>query len=181
MEQGDNAIVSKVLMGDTEAFGMLVERYQKVIFNLAYRMNRDYDEAEEVVQVAFVKAYEHLDRFNPRFKFFSWLYRITVNESLNRIKSAKRNEELNPGLRSGVRGPDDVLVESETGEKIQDALMDLEPAYRTLIILRHFRDCSYRDMGEILDISEKKVKSRLFTARRLLRDALVSRGILRDA
>lgn len=166
--------------GRTETFGVLVERYQKVIFNLAYRMTNDYDQAQDISQVAFVRAYEHLDRFDPKFKFFSWLYRIATNEALNRIKSAKKMEELNPGLRAGGRSPEDLLRATETGEKVQEALMDLAPVYRALIVLRHFRDCSYREIGDVLGISEQKVKSRLFTARRLMRGALVSRGILGD-
>jgi RNA polymerase sigma-70 factor (ECF subfamily) len=157
-----------------------VDRYQGVVFNLAYRMIRDYDGAQDIAQVAFIKAYEHLDSFNPEFEFLSWLYRIATNEALNRIKSKRRMVGLNPGLKARGKNPEEVYGENETGEKIQDALMDLVPFYRTLIILRHFRDCSYREIGDILDISEQKVKSRLFKARRLMRDALVSRGILGD-
>jgi RNA polymerase sigma-70 factor (ECF subfamily) len=178
MEERDNDIVKEVLSGRADAFGILVEKYQKVIFNLAYRMTRDYDEAQDIAQVAFVRAYEHLDRFDPRFKFFSWLFRIATNETLNRMKSAGRMDGLNPGLQARGRSPEETCVDSETGEKIQEALMDLDSAYRALIVLRHFRDCSYGEIGEVLGISEKKVKSRLFTARRLMRDALASRGIL---
>jgi RNA polymerase sigma-70 factor (ECF subfamily) len=160
MERGDTDLIREVLDGRTDAFGVLVERYQKVIFNLAYRMTKDYDEAQDITQVAFVRAYEHLDRYDARFKFFSWLYRIATNETLNRIKSAEKMDELNPGLNAKEKS--------------------LDPAYRSLIILRHFRDCSYREIGDVLDLSEKTVKSRLFTARRLMRAALVSRGILGD-
>jgi RNA polymerase sigma-70 factor (ECF subfamily) len=180
MERGDTDLIREVLDGRTDAFGVLVERYQKVIFNLAYRMTKDYDEAQDITQVAFVRAYEHLDRYDARFKFFSWLYRIATNETLNRIKSAEKMDELNPGLNAKEKSPDEICGETEMGRKIQEALMDLDPAYRSLIILRHFRDCSYREIGDVLDLSEKTVKSRLFTARRLMRAALVSRGILGD-
>ena len=180
MERDDAYLIREVLSGRTDAFGDLVERYQKVIFNLAYRITRDYDEAEDIAQAAFVRAYEHLDRFDPKYKFFSWLYRIATNETLNRLKSASKMGELSPGLRAQGKDPEEVYGETETGCKIQEALMDLGASYRTLIVLRHFRDCSYREIGSILGISEKKGKSRLFTARCLLRDALVSRGILGD-
>ena len=166
--------------GRTEAFGDLVDRYQGVVFNLAYRMTQDYDGAQDIAQVAFIKAYEHLDLFDPKFKFLSWLYRIATNEALNRIKSTRRLVGLRPGLRAKGKNPEEVYGETETGEKVQDALMDVVPFYRTMIILRYFRDCSYREMGDILDISEQKVKSRLFKARRLMRDALIARGILGD-
>jgi len=157
-----------------------VERYQKVIFNVAYRMTRDYDEAQDITQVAFVKAYENLERFKPTYKFFSWLYRIAINETLNRIKSAKKMTQLNPGILSEEKSPEETYGETELGEKIQDALMELEPAYRILIILRHFRGCSYQEIGSALEIPEKLVKSRLFTARQLLRSALIARGVVRD-
>jgi RNA polymerase sigma-70 factor (ECF subfamily) len=180
MERGDSDLIREILSGRTETFGVLVERYQKVIFNLAYRMTSDYDQAQDITQIAFVRAYEHLDRFDPKFKFFSWLYRIATNEALNRIKSAGRLEELNPRLPASEKNPEEVFGAAETGQRVQEALMDLAPAYRALIVLRHFRDCSYREIGAVLEISEQKVKSRLFTARQLMRDALAARGILGD-
>lgn len=179
-ERDDNDLVRDTLEGRTDAFGILVERYQKVIFNVAYRMSMDHDEAQDITQVAFVKAYENLGRFNPAHKFFSWLYRIAVNESLNRIQGRKRLAELSPAIQSAEDGPDRTYEKTELGEKVQDALMDLEPPHRVLIIMRHFRDCSYRDIGEALEIPEKKVKSRLFTARQLLRAALAARGVFAD-
>ena len=177
-ERSDNDLIRDTLEGNTQAFGDLVERYQRVVFNAAYRMTRDYDEAQDIAQAAFVKAYENLGRFNPAYKFFSWLYRIALNESLNRIQSRKKLEELSPAMKSAKDGPDTVYEKSELGAKVQDALMDIEPAYRVLIIMRHFRGLSYREMGRALDIPEKRIKSRLFTARKLLRDALVGRGVL---
>jgi RNA polymerase sigma-70 factor (ECF subfamily) len=177
-ERSDNDLVRDTLEGDTEAFGTLVERYEKVIFNAAYRMSKDYDEAQDIAQVAFVKAYENLGRFNPAYKFFSWLYRIALNESLNRIQGRKKLGELNPAMKSARDGPDATYEKSELGEKVQQALMEIEPRYRALIVMRHFRDLSYREIGEALEIPEKKVKSRLFTARQMLRTALVERGVL---
>jgi RNA polymerase sigma-70 factor (ECF subfamily) len=179
-ERQDNDLVRDTLDGRTDAFGVLVERYQKVIFNVAYRMSRDYDEAQDIAQAAFLKAYQNLKRFNPDYKFFSWLYRIAVNESLNRVQSRKKLAELSPAMKSGGDGPDTSYEKSELGEKVQDALMNMEPGHRALIIMRHFRDCSYREIAGVLDIPEKKVKSRLFTARQLLRTALVARGVLAD-
>ncbi len=180
MTREDRDLVRDVLGGKTDAFGVLVERYQKVIFNMAYRMTRDYDEAEDITQVAFIRAYENLGRYKADHKFFSWLYRIAVNETLNRIKSKKKMTQLNPTMVSPEKSPDVAVGETELGEKVQDALMDLEPGYRALIVLRHLRSCSYKEIGDALDLPEKRVKSRLFSARQMLRTALVSRGVVRN-
>ena len=180
METDDIGLVREALAGKTSAFGALVERYQKVVFNVAYRMTRDYDEAQDIAQVAFVKAYENLARFDPKYRFFSWLYRIAINETLNRIKSKQRLEELNTRLKSDEKDPAEACGETDLVEKIQDALMEIEPKYRILLVLRHLRAFSYKDIGDAVGIPEGKVKSRLFTARRLLRTALISRGIVGD-
>lgn len=180
MTREDTDLVRDTLGGDNGAFEVLVERYQKVIFNMAYRMTRDFDEAEDITQVAFIRAYENLGRYDPGHKFYSWIYRIAVNETLNRIKSAKKMAPLNPLMASSEKSPDRAYGETELGEKIQDALMDLDPAYRVLIVMRHFRSCSYREIGEALNLPEKRVKSRLFSARQMLRTALVARGIVQN-
>jgi len=178
MTREDTDLVRDVLGGRTDAFGVLVGRYQKVIFNMAYRMTRDYDEAEDITQVAFIRAYENLGRYDSNHKFYSWLYRIAVNETLNRIKSQKKMTQLNPTMVSPEKSPDVAAGETELGEKIQDALMDLEPAYRVLIVMRHFRSCSYKEIGDALNLPEKRVKSRLFSARQMLRTALATRGVV---
>jgi RNA polymerase sigma-70 factor (ECF subfamily) len=177
MKQEDANLVRDVIGGKTDAFGVLVDRYQKVIFNMAYRMTADYDEAQDITQVAFIKAYENLGRYNPAHKFFSWLYRIAVNEALNKIKSKRKMTQLNPTMVSRTKSPEAACGDTELGEKIQDALMDLEPGHRVLIVLRHFRGCSYKEIGGALDLPEKRIKSRLFSARQALRIALVARGV----
>jgi len=180
VEKQDNALVEETLGGSTGAFEMLVEKYQKVIFNLAYRMTWDYDEAQDITQTAFVRAFENLRRFKPEHKFFSWLYRIAVNEALNRVKAKSKVVPLNPRMRSKEKGPDELQGEKEVSEKIQEALMEIDTKYRVLIILKHFRACSYTEIADALGIPEKKVKSRLFTARQLLRAALETKGVLPD-
>jgi RNA polymerase sigma-70 factor (ECF subfamily) len=178
MERDDNELVSQTLAGRTEAYGTLVRKYEKVIFNVGYRMTADYDEAQDIAQAAFVKAYENLKRFKPEYRFFSWLYRIAVNESLNRIQAAKKTAHLNPDMASTARGPDEAYGESELGQKVQGALMELKPDHRMVIVLRHFREMSYREIAEALGVPEKRVRSRLFEARRSMRVALAARGVV---
>jgi RNA polymerase sigma-70 factor (ECF subfamily) len=101
-----------------------------------------------------------------------------VNETLNYIKQRKPQEELSPNTVSTRKSPDEEYREAELGRKMENALMELDPKYRIVLVLRHFRDCSYKEMSHALQIPEKKVKSRLFTARQLLRPVLVQRGIV---
>lgn len=177
-EHDDAALVRECLAGNTKAFEALVDKYQKVIFNVAYRMINNYDDAEDITQSVFIKVYEKLNIFNPKFKFFSWLYRMAVNESLNYLNQKKRTEILNAdSIVSKEKTPEEIYTELELSEKIQDALMELDPDHRILIVLRHFQDCSYKEMSYILDIPEKTVKSRLFTARQLLKTVLIGKRV----
>jgi RNA polymerase sigma-70 factor (ECF subfamily) len=175
----DRQCVERCLAGDKGAFEMLVDRYEKVIFNVAYRMTGDYDASEDIAQAVFIKIYENLEGYDPRYRFFSWLYRMAINESLNYLKQNRRNAELSPAMASEDKGPEETYVEAELQRKVQGALMALEPEYRILIVMRHYGGRSYREMADALGLPEKKVKSRLFTARHLLREILAARGVLR--
>jgi RNA polymerase sigma-70 factor (ECF subfamily) len=177
-EPNDKELVKRCIKGSEEAFETLVDRYQKVVFNTAYRMVNDYDAAEDITQSVFIKGFENMNSFNPKYKFFSWLYRITVNETLNYINQRKRLEELSPNMESTGKSPEREVQEAELSRKIQDALMEIDPKYRIVLVLKHFRDCSYQEISAALEIPEKKVKSRLFTARQLLRLVLIKRGIV---
>ncbi len=168
--------------GDREAFGAIVDQYQRAIFNVAYRMVNDYEDAMDITQSAFMKAYENLDSYDPSHKFFSWLYRIAINESLNHVSKRKRQTRLayEPADSSEYgghgRSPDDPVEQSETDAMLQNALVRLTFDYRLVVILRHFLSLSYREIGEIIDVPEKTVKSRLFTGRQLLKEILVEQG-----
>ena len=178
---GESDVVRLVLesrQGSGEAFEKLLTLYEKPVFNVAYRILNNYEDARDVTQNVFLKAYENLESFDPGHRFFSWIYRIAVNESIN-MRRAKRPCENLESAKVGERNtPEKALSQTELDEAIQAALMSLEIDYRVVIVLRHFLECSYRDIGEILGIPEKKVKSRLFTARNLLRESLSRKGAL---
>jgi len=123
-----------------------------------------------------VKAYEKLDSFDGRSRFFSWIYRIAINESLNFVSRRKRLVELDEELVSNDRTPDEQAVSGEEERMVQAAMQDLTPEYRQVIVLRHFLDLSHVEMGTVLRLPEKTVKSRLHTARVRLADALRKRG-----
>jgi len=173
VDSGDDAhLVDRCLRGDAEAFQPLVERYQRVVFNVALRMLRNDEEARDAAQSAFVKAYEKLASYDRRFRFFSWLYRIAVNECLNVRERRRRHESLAEDLPSADRADRDV-ESRELGERVQAALMTLSLDYRLVVVLRHFADLSYAEMSAVLQLPEKTVKSRLYTARQRLGELLL--------
>lgn len=178
-EPGENELVRECLNGDEHAFEILLRRFQGPVFNAVFRMVRDRDEAADLTQTAFLKAYEQLRSFDPRHKFFSWLYRIAINEALNHIKRRRRLEPLDGEWVSAARSPEAALVGSDLSLHVQDALMSLSTDYRTVLVLRHFEGCSYDEIAVIVGVPEKTVKSRLFSARSQLKERLESRGILR--
>jgi RNA polymerase sigma-70 factor (ECF subfamily) len=178
MEGEDEAVVRRCLKGEVGAFGELVEKYQKPVYNLALRLVRNEAEAEDVAQTAFIKAYENLSSFKPGSRFFSWLYKIAANEAMNAIRRLRRFEPLSNG--NGAAADEGGLEATERLDeeaRILDALMDLTMDHRAVIVLKHLQELSYEEVGQVLDISTKKVKSRLFSARQELRTALRKRGV----
>jgi RNA polymerase sigma-70 factor, ECF subfamily len=180
MEIEDKSLVNRCLEGDGGAYSELVEKYYKTIFRLAQKILRNYDDAEEITQSVFVKAYENLKTYNPKYKFFSWLYRITVNETLNFSKKKSYTEGIDEKITSDEYNPGEIYDRTELGEKIQDALMEIDMLYRLPVVLKHFLDYSYKELSTLLDIPEKTVKSRLFTGRQLLKDILIKKNVLQD-
>ena len=178
-EATDAEIVQECLDGDRNAFGVLVDRHKSVIFNVALRMLKDRSDAEDAAQCVFIRAYERLGSYNPQYKFFSWIYRMTVNESLNRIRGRRDTTELHESmLVSNPESASKALSEAELEDQMGEALMDLVPEDRALILLRHYEDMPYRDLGFVFDVPIQTVKSRLFTARRRLCEICRRRGIM---
>ena len=171
-EDDDATLVRRCRDGDRGAFGRLVERYQKPVYNAALRLVRDPEEARDVAQTAFLKVFEHLGDYDPRFKFYSWLYRIAVNESLDALGGRRSRGESEDDKVDESPGPEQQLEGEQMSRAIEEALMHIKPDLRALVMLRHFLHLSYHDMGDILQLPEKTVKSRLYSARQLLRDAL---------
>ena len=128
------------------------------------------------IQQTFIKAYRKIDTYNSNYKFFNWLYRITVNESINYLNRQKRTRELPLDLPSGQPTPEDDFALTEISHLLQKALMAMAHDHRVVIVLKHLLLLSYREIAEILDIPEKTVKSRLFTARQILKKQLAKQG-----
>ena len=171
----DLALIERCRNGDWSAFTELVVRYQRPIYNAAFWVLRKPEDANDIAQVVFLRIAERLDDYDPRFKFFSWIYRIAVNESLNLLRRNGREEALDDNVE--IAAPDGFDPErqasaAEAADRIRSALMKLTPNDRVVITLRHFSECSYEEIGQILDLDEKTVKSRLFEARQRLRALL---------
>ena len=174
-KDADESLVERYREGDRAAFAALVRKYQRPIYNAAFRVLGREEDASDVTQAVFLKVAERLDQYDARFKFFSWIYRIAVNESLNLLRQNGHQEWLDDEV--DIPGPDTANPESqatdaERSRHIQRALMDLSVNDRTVLMLRHFSDCSYEEIAEILELDAKTVKSRLFEARHRLRETL---------
>ncbi len=178
MKDPDLISVRQCLSGNIQAFEKLVDQYQRPIFRLAFRMIGNFDDAEEIAQIAFVKAYESLKSYNPKYKFFSWLYRIAINEAINYKKKVSNKNELNPDIESSSKSPEMMMVDTDMSERIQDALMSIDLIYREPVVLKHFLNYSYKELSNILEIPEKTVKSRLYTGRQLLKEILLKNQVL---
>ncbi|MEW6509804.1 MAG: sigma-70 family RNA polymerase sigma factor [Bacteroidota bacterium] len=177
VDTSDEEYVRRCRSGERGAFDVLVERHHRAVFNLALRMLRDRDDAADVTQSVFIKAYEGLRKFDDRYKFFSWLYRIAVNESLNQLDHRKRFDGLEgvEVTEEADEGTDDYSLGREA--KIQDSLMMLNTDQRAVVVLKHMQGLSYEEIGQVLDIPAKTVKSRLFSARQVLKEILKNKGL----
>ena len=172
MESDDDVqLLQRFRKGDREAFTELVIRYQKPIYNAAFWILRKGEDASDVTQTVFLKVVERLDDYDPQYKFFSWIYRIAVNESLNLQRSRRHEDELDDdaefeGPQSAT--PEHQLSQAERSRGLQRALMHMSTTDRTVLTMRHFSECSYQEIAQVLEIDEKTVKSRLFDARKRL-------------
>jgi RNA polymerase sigma-70 factor (ECF subfamily) len=179
MANTDAQLAIQFQNGDRKAFTMLVNRYEKQIFNTAMRMVKNSDDAADITQNAFVKAYQKIDTFNPSYKFITWLYRIAVNETLNLISRRKRRREFEYDPPAGVPSPEDDLELNEIGQYLNQALEAMSYDQRIVIVLKHLMLLPYSEIADILGIAEKTVKSRLFSARHVLREELLKLGYMR--
>jgi RNA polymerase sigma-70 factor (ECF subfamily) len=171
----DTAVVRRCLNGEPAAFESLVTRYQQVLFNVALRMLGDYEDAKDAAQNTFVKAYEKLGTYDPERRFFSWIYRILMNECLN-LRRRPAMHLLGDRTEDAVSGQNtpDAVEAAERRRDVKHAILALTPAYREVIVLRHFAALSYDEMSDAIGVPAKTVKSRLHSARHQLASELAA-------
>ena len=173
----DRELIQNCMNGDRQAIEGLLFKYEKPVYNAAYRMLNSSEDARDVTQTVFLKVIENMNSYNPKYRFFSWIYRIALNESINCLKKQNRLEALDREPVSDGSGPEEQTGSEQMSQGMQKALMTIKAEYRTVIVLKHFVDCSYVEISQILDLPEKKVKSRLYSGRQLLREALTKSGM----
>ena len=178
-------LVAQSRGGDPRAFGELVRRYEAKIFRLAQHITQNREDAEDVLQETFLKAYEHLDQFQGNSKFYTWVVRIAVNQALMKLRRRKTDktvsldETIDTGEDTVVReiaawgeNPEQRFSREELGTILDSAIEELEPAYRSVFVLRDIEELSTEETAEALGLSVPAVKSRLLRARLQLRERL---------
>jgi len=179
----DRALIEDFLSGNEQAFNRLVLRHQKRAFNIAFRFLGNYDDASDVVQDAFVRAYKHLRKFRGESRFSTWFCSIILNLARNKYRKRKRFYSLDEPIRTGEgelkveipdcsEGPDEALERKETQHRIHACLNRLSPELREIIILRDIQGMNYNHISHILNCAEGTVKSRLHRGRLELRKLL---------
>jgi RNA polymerase sigma-70 factor (ECF subfamily) len=174
----DAAVIKMCLEGDSNAFGILIDRYQQPLYNTALRMTGDPEEAADISQETFVKAYQKLNEYRPDHKFFSWIYRILVNDTLNRLKQRNKTQGIEHEITSDERLPDEQFDAKRQSSRIESALRELAFDQRIVVVLLYFNDMSYQEMSVLLSVPEKTVKSRLYSARQNLASLLTRMGVV---
>jgi RNA polymerase sigma-70 factor (ECF subfamily) len=179
IEQDDAALVLASQAGDQDAFALLVQRHQRRVFNLVYRMLQQYEEANEVTQETFLAAWQGLAGFRGNALFSTWLYRIAYNCALKQLEQRKRDNALQVAIQAEqielVNSDEKVSAQLEARDRqklIREHLLTLPAKYRIVLILRHLQEMTYEEMAEILTLPIGTIKTHLFRARNLLKERL---------
>jgi len=182
----DTEFIEQARQGDRAAFGELVKRYQRRAYAVAYSLVGNRDDAMEIAQDSFVKAYRAMGRFDAGLPFYPWLYRIIRNTSLNYLKKRVRRGEssLDGMMETGTdfatadRGPSDSAGAEELRAQLSRCMQTLSDAHREILSLRHVEELSYEEIARVLDVPKGTVMSRLHAARRALHAEMVQHGAI---
>lgn len=183
MEENDSAVVAQVLAGDRDAFRVVVERHSQSLFRLAYRMTGNEQDAEDVVQETFLRAYRRLNKFESRSSFSTWLYRIAVNCSLDQSRKRRLQDErqLTPNpelpdpmlaLPSTDPSSERLAISAEVRRKVEATLNELTEKEKAAFVLRHYEGMSIEEVGRAMGLRANAAKNNIFRAVQKLRRAL---------
>jgi RNA polymerase sigma-70 factor, ECF subfamily len=184
----DHDLIALARTGSEKAYRELLDRYQRPVFSLVYRMVRDRELAEDLAQETFVKVFNHLDRFNPKYKFSSWIFKIASNLAIDTLRKrepptvsldgsrhAETPDEVEATritVESKDESPEEFLEAKELGQEIERAIGLLRPDYRTAILLRHVEGRAYEEIAEVMGVPLGTVKTFIHRARSELRETL---------
>jgi RNA polymerase sigma-70 factor (ECF subfamily) len=175
----DEQVVQRVKDGESDIYEILMRRYNQRLFRVIRSILRDENETEEVIQDAYVRAYEHLDQFEGRSKFSTWLTKIAIYEAYARLKSRKRtsgvDDYMEQLMATSDRSPEERTFDSEVRSLLEIAVDSLSDEHRSVLIMRDIEGMSTSETAECLDITEENVKVRLFRARAAIRRQLFER------
>jgi RNA polymerase sigma-70 factor, ECF subfamily len=180
----DELLVERARRGDAEAFEQLVSQHEKRVYNYAYRLTGNHEDASDIAQEAFVRAYMSLGEFRGDASFATWLYRIVYNASLDELRKRKRqrvtslDEPVSPNdeepmsrqVATGEDGPEQALERVEIQRAVQESIMSLDEEYRAVLVMRHLHGYSYNEIADALGLNLGTVKSRLNRARFALKE-----------
>lgn len=183
MDESDGAVVVRAQSGDGDAFRTLVDRHSRSVFRLAYRMTGNEQDAEDVVQETFLRAYKQLSHYESRSSFSTWLYRIASNYSLDLIRMRKRHEDRRENdtaegrsvldtVATPAPAPDRLVLSQEVGQRVNAAMNELSDLERSAFVLRHFEGLSIEEIGGMLGTSLNATKHSIFRAVQKLRRRL---------
>jgi RNA polymerase sigma-70 factor (ECF subfamily) len=174
--QEEQIWILRSLQGDQQAFAQLVARYQRQVYNLAYRMLENAEDAEDAAQEAFLRAYRALPSFELGRKFSSWLLSIASNLCIDILRRRRYAwlslDDVSFRLASSVEDPDGAMLRQEQADQVQCLLGSLPEKYRLVVILRYWHDLSYKEIAETTGLSLNTVKTRLHRARKMLAQAM---------
>lgn len=180
----DRELVAAILDGEQERFAELVERYERRLINYVYRMIRNYEDAHDLAQEIFIKVYMALDRYDPKYQFSTWIFRIAQNAAIDQIRKKTLPEESltkadrdsggerQMQIEADVVSPYRAVFNVEMAGAIESAVNELPDDYRELIELRHFAELSYDEIAEVKHLPLGTVKNKLFRARNMLKEQL---------
>lgn len=183
----EQELVHSAQKGDTSAFGQLVEAHQSKIYTLCYRMTGNAEDAADLTQEVFLSAWRSLSRFQEQSSFGTWIYRMATNASIDFLRREKRRQVLSMTMEEDseerqAQVPDErysphrLLEQKEARQAVANALAALSPEHRQVLVLREMEGLSYQEIGQLLDLEEGTVKSRIARARLALRDFLIKSG-----
>jgi RNA polymerase sigma-70 factor (ECF subfamily) len=180
----EQRIIQRAKEGDRSAFAELVDLYKDRVYHISYRMLGNRQEAEDVAQETFIRVYNNLTSYNPQYKFSTWIYRIATNLSIDYIRRRKQTLSLDADI-SGSEGldwhdrfsdnslgPEEEVLADEFQNEVQGAIMDLNPKYRAVMVLRYIEDLSLQEISETVKLPISTIKTRIHRGREALRKKL---------
>lgn len=188
----EEEIVKQLKSGNYTNYDKIVDLYKNRVFGMAYKFTGDYDESQDLAQEVFLKIYRQIKNFREESKLSTWIYRISVNTCLDWKKKKERMKSINFSnmvneenkdqiidIKDESLSPDKIVLQDEDQKQVHKLIYELSDKYKTVLIMYHFNEMSYQDIARALDIPERTVETRLYRARRMLKDKM-SKEIIKE-